>query len=623
MNQKYPLLSQINCPGDLRKLPVEMLPELAGELRQCMLEVLSENGGHLSSNFGVVELTLALHYIFDTPTDKLLWDVGHQSYVHKLLTGRQELFTRLRKRNGCCGFQSMTESKYDDFGAGHAGTAISAAEGIAVALDRQNLPGRVIAVVGDGALSCGISMEGLLNASALSPRLVVVLNDNRMSISESAGSLRSYLNILISGRVYNRWRIKTRDLLMKLLPRSIRHLQKVDAFFKSLLLPAGMFESLGFRYIGPIDGNNLPKLLRTFHGLRDYDRPLLIHVTTRKGYGYAPAEAEPERFHGIGAFDPESGQGKNRSGGETFSDAFGDGMLALAEKHPEVTAITAAMASGTGLKKFASLQKKQFFDVGIAEEHAVVFAAGQAAAGLRPVVAIYATFMQRALDCIFHDVCLQKLPVIFALDRSGAVEDGPTHHGIYDLGFLRGLPNLVIMAPWNGRELRQMLEFAYELAMPVVIRYPRGRTPELSENCNLDQALTLGKSQVLLSGSDGALWAMGAEVETALKTAELLKKEGICITVVNVRFLLPLDTQLLQQQAGKMKIFTLENHRLCGGLGSAVYEALQGGSRYGIRCFGWGEEVPFGDVNQLRYEAGLTCEQLAVTIAEDLRVVAK
>ncbi len=623
MPESDSLLNRIDSPADLRRLAPAELPRLAAEIRRLLLEVISANGGHLSSNLGVVELTIALHYVFNTPEDKILWDVGHQSYVHKILTGRREQFRSLRCYGGCCGFQSRRESPFDDFGAGHAGTAISAAQGMATALDRQGVPGKAIAVVGDGALSCGISMEALNNAANGSGRLIVILNDNKMSISENIGSMRNYLNCLISGRVYNRLRTALRDFLHRALPghKAYRCIQRFEEKLKSLILPGGVFDGLGFRYIGPIDGHSLPRLLHTLHGIKEYNQPLLIHVITRKGHGYIPAEQAPDKFHGVGPFDLATG--RLRSNGKlTFSKAFGAALEALAARHDDVVGITAAMAGGTGMGGFAERFPKRFFDVGIAEEHAVVFAAGQACSGLRPVVAIYATFMQRALDCVYHDVCLQNLPVIFALDRAGIVEDGPTHHGIYDLSFFRTLPNLTILAPRDENELYAMLFWAYDRKAPVLIRYPRGGSGRDFRPLEpLPTPLENGRAEVVRAGEDGVIWALGAEVDRALRCAEILaEKYQLDCGVVNVRFLLPFDAARLKEQAARQAVFTLEDHRLVGGLASAVAETLLNEPHGMVEHFGWAAPaVGYGAAAALRREAGLIPEQLAERMAALLR----
>ncbi len=619
MEKQYPLLEQINSPEDLRLLSPSELPGLAKEIRDFILHQVADSGGHLSSNLGVVELVIALHYVFDTPKDSILFDVSHQGYVHKLLTGRREFFKTLRQYQGCCGFLNRSESEFDDFGAGHAGTALSAALGIASANALHNSTAKVIAVVGDGALSCGITMEALNNAAEHGKRVILILNDNKMSIAENVGALRQHLNHLITGPRYNRFRDRATRFLRRLMPskKAYRRLQKFEEWLKGLLLPSGFFETLGFRYIGPIHGHSFPELLRTFNGIKNYNRPIIVHVITQKGCGYAPAAAEPEKFHGIGAFDLKTGVPKKASG-MTFSKAFGLSATELARRHSDVVAITAAMPNGTGLNEFAEHFPDRFFDVGIAEEHAVIFAAGLAIKGIRPIVAIYASFMQRALDCVFHDVCLQKLPVIFALDRSGVVEDGPTHHGIYDLSFLRSLPNLTIMAPKDEEELRLMLFYAYELQSPVVIRYPRGSGGAMPDGASENTSLAMGKAEIVCHGQDAALWAMGPEVRRAKEIAEFLKREyRIELTVVNARFIKPLDEILLQQEAMSMPVFTLEDHSIHGGLGTAIDEFLQKSHLPPAqKHFGWPDQIiPHGNIELLRQEFKLDWKCIAENIA--------
>jgi len=515
----YRYLSKVDSPADLHRFTLPELDLLAGEIRAEILKVVAQNGGHLASNLGVVELTIALHYVFHSPSDKLIWDVGHQGYVHKLLTGRRGLFRSLRQFHGCSGFLSMAESPDDIFGGGHAGTAISAALGMAAARDAHHGDEKIVAVVGDGSLNCGISLEGLNNVRETTRDLIIVLNDNRMSISPNVGAIPKYLNQIISGRGYNHFKAAAKMMLHKMPGgEEIRkRISKLEEATKSIFVPGVFFEELGIRYLGPVDGHNLPAMIHALEAARDTNRPVILHCFTEKGRGYTPAEAAPEKFHGLGAFNPLTGQCDAAPTKVTFSSAFGDAMLQLAEKHSDTVAVTAAMGAGTGLKPFAAKHPHRFYDAGIAEEHALVFAAGLAAGGLRPVVAIYSTFIQRALDCIYHDICLQRLPVIVCQDRSGVVEDGPTHHGIYDLAFLRQLPNLTIMQPGDEMELHDMLFTAYEMNAPVVIRYPKGSTGvEYLEDIPV-RKLELGKAAEVRPGADGVIWALGAEVHTALR----------------------------------------------------------------------------------------------------------
>ena len=614
-------LEKIHSPEELRRISPNELPAVAAEIRELILATVSENGGHLASNLGAVELILALHYCFDTPRDRLLFDVGHQAYTHKILTGRREFFRSLRRCGGCAGFPASWESAEYDVGAsGHAGTAISTALGISAANALAKSSARAVAVVGDGSLNCGISLEGLNNARRDGSNLVVVLNDNKMSISENVGGLAYYLNRLVIGPRYNRLKTAAKRMLMT-LPRHEtihRFIRRLEDVIKSLILPGVVFEELGFRYIGPINGHSLPDLLRTFRQVREFEGPVLVHVVTEKGHGCEFATRSPERYHGVSGFDRATGELR---GGKkmTFSRAFGDAMVELAGRYGDLAAITAGMTSGTGLEPFSRAFPRRFYDAGIAEEHAVTFAAGLAAAGLRPVCAIYATFLQRALDCIYHDVVLPQLPVIFAVDRAGAVEDGPTHHGIYDLGFLRAMPGLVILAPRCEAELLPMLEYARSLATPVAIRYPRGGTSGKME-CPV-APLDTGRAEILHEGSASGpvLWAMGPECGTAVDAADRLKAEhGIDCTVVNARFLAPFDRELARELAPGRLVVSIEDHVVVGGLGSALDEAVADLPCAGRLTFGWpaGKPVPHGAVSELRREAKLTACDIASQVAK-------
>ncbi|MDD3886681.1 MAG: 1-deoxy-D-xylulose-5-phosphate synthase, partial [Victivallaceae bacterium] len=607
-------------PADLRKLKPEDLPALAAELRETIIDVVSRNGGHLASSLGAVELELALHYVFNTPQDKLLFDVGHQIYAHKLLTGRREMFQTLRKFGGCSGFCCPAESEYDSSVSGHAGVAISTAVGMAKALGCSGSDAHVVAVVGDGSLNCGVSLEGLNNARGCR-NLIVILNDNQMSISRNVGGLSHYLNRMISARSYNRFKAAVKHSLTSLpryetIYRLIRRME--DAIKAAVLPPGSFFESLGFRYIGPIDGHSLPELLHTFDAARSMNGPVFLHVLTEKGHGCEYASREPSRYHGVPGFDRATGE-LPAPGGDSFSAAFGRAATGLAALHPEVAAITAGMTAGTGLTNFAKRFGDRFFDVGIAEEHAVAFAAGLANGGMRPVCALYATFMQRALDCVYHDVVLPGLPVIFALDRAGAVADGPTHHGIYDLSFLREMPRLTIMAPADEFELERMFELAYELASPVAIRYPRGgyRGAELPR-----PELKYGRAAVLKPGSDVMIWCMGPEVADGLAASEILKAHGVSCGVVNARFIRPFDAGLWVEHASAMMTVTLEDHCVTGGLAAEALAALGGmkGTGQKFLCFGWpaDEIIPHGSVSELKAKYALTPEAIAQKIEDNL-----
>lgn len=620
------LLDGIDIPADLRKLRMEQLPQLAQEIRTLIIETVAAQGGHLAPNLGVVELTIALHYVFNTPKDKLVWDVGHQAYIHKILTGRKDFFKTLRSFNGCLGFLSTQESSYDCFGAGHAGTAISAALGMAVAAEKSGDGRKVVAVLGDGALNCGISLEGLNNVRDNTREMIIVLNDNKMSISENVGAIPSYLNRIISGRGYNRFKALAKMMLKK-LPHGgeiRRGIQRLEEATKSMFLPGVFFEELGLRYIGPINGHDFGELVRTLESVKEFHRPVIVHVITEKGRGYSPAEEAPEKFHGLSAFNPLTGEGHTKTG-TTFSLAFGKTMLELAKREKAVVAITPAMSSGTGLNDFVCRYPERFYDVGIAEEHAVVFAAGMAASGLRPVVAMYCTFLQRALDCVFHDVCLQNLPVIFCLDRAGVVEDGPTHHGIHDLAFLRGLPNLTIMMPKDENELRAMIFTAYALQSPVAIRYPRGGSGQLFDQSEAAEILPAGRAELLRAGETVAIWGCGRESYTALATAAILQEKfAVCAAVVNPRFIVPFDRDLLLKQAETMLLVTLEDTQSCGGIASVVDELLINCNRHGVMHIGWGNEIiPHGNPDEIRRHYDFTPEAIAEKIALTLRQTQK
>ncbi|MCF7854114.1 MAG: 1-deoxy-D-xylulose-5-phosphate synthase [Candidatus Pacebacteria bacterium] len=616
-----PLLDTIKRPHDIKAMAHADLPKLAEEIRGELIDVISSTGGHLASNLGVVELTIALMRAFDVPNDKIVWDTGHQGYVYKLLTGRRQLFQSLRQDNGCCGFLHRGESDYDMFGAGHAGTAISAALGFAVARDRSQGNEHVVAVVGDGAMGCGISLEGLNSICEATKDFVLVINDNKMSIAPNVGALSHYLNRLISGEHYN----KLKDLAAETVGRIPRFgsrlrnsVRRVEEAAKGILVPGGIFEELGLRYIGPLNGHDLDELTETFHNIRKLRQPLVVHVLTEKGHGYPHAENEPETFHGLSQFNPESGQplgkqSQDQRGKVSFSETLGTSLATCMENDPRVIAITAGMCKGTGLQTIRHDYPDRFFDVGIAEEHAVVFAAGLAAAGLRPVVAIYATFMHRALDYVFHDVCLQDLPVVFCLDRAGIVADGPTHHGIHDLPLWHHLPNLSVMQPADGEELQHMLELGLQQQSPCIIRYPKGDASALEDIS--PQPLQWGKADVIRDGTDVALWCLGREAIRGLQIADDLKEAGISSAVVNVRFTKPLDVDLLQKQARDMPIVTLEDHTVPGGLASVVTSALTGISEARLLTKGWPETVvPWGTDTGIRKTFGLGREDLCAAI---------
>ncbi|MDF1614818.1 1-deoxy-D-xylulose-5-phosphate synthase [Desulfurivibrio dismutans] len=573
------LLPAIESPHDLRRLKSEQLPALAAELRDTIINTVAHTGGHLAPCLGVVELTLALHYVFNTPSDKIIWDVGHQCYTHKLITGRQERFGTLRQLGGISGFPKREESEYDHFDTGHSSTSISAALGMAVGTELKGENNKTIAVIGDGSMTGGLAFEGLNQAGHLGKNLIVVLNDNEMSISPNVGALSSFLSRKLTGRTMVRIKKELEHLLKNFqMGENVLHLLKrSEESLKGFFTPGMLFEALKFEYIGPIPGHHLESLLETFRNVRDFSQgPVLIHVITTKGKGYTPAEERPGDFHGVGPFEVATGKLAATAGPPSYTKIFGDTLVELATQDPRICAITAAMPSGTGLSRFAAEFPDRFFDVGIAEQHAATFAAGLASEGLRPVVAVYSTFLQRAFDQVIHDICLPELPVIFAIDRGGVVgDDGPTHHGVFDLSFLRIIPNLVMLAPKDENELRHMLFTALQCPEPVAIRYPRGAGLGLPLDQEL-QKIPFGKGELLREGSDVLLLPVGNRVAPAMEAAAELAKTGISAAVINPRFVKPLDGELISEWAGKTgRVVTVEDNVRAGGFGSAVMELLQ------------------------------------------------
>ena len=574
------LLEKIASPVDLRRIPEEALPDLAEELRAFLLSSVSQTGGHLASGLGALELTLALHYVLDTPRDLLVWDVGHQCYPHKVITGRRERFATLRTYGGVSGFLKREESEYDAFNAGHASTSISAALGMAVARDLKGEDYRVVAIIGDGGLTGGMAMEGLNQAGYLGRKLMIILNDNEMSISPNVGAWQGYLNRIIHGQAYRRLKDDVEKFL-RLIPRvgegMLKLAKQAEQMAKQLVVPGLLFEELGFKYVGPINGHSMPQLLATLREYRDHPHPVLLHVATRKGKGYEPAEADPVFWHGATPFSVATGEvAKKKPGPPSYTKVFAQTLTQLATADPRIVAITAAMSEGTGLDVFAKAIPERFFDVGICEQHAVTFAAGLATRGLLPVVAIYSTFLQRAYDQIFHDVCLMHLPVVFALDRGGLVgADGPTHHGVFDLAYLRIFPEMILMAPKDEDELRHMLATALAAGRPVALRFPRGNGYGVAMDAP-PRALPVGKAEVLRQGRDGLVWAIGTMASEALRAAERLAAEsGPDLTVVNARFVKPLDAELLAAQIRPgARLMTVEEGALAGGFGSAVEEVV-------------------------------------------------
>lgn len=620
------LLENINNPSDLKLLKPDQLPQLAEEIREEMVNTVSKTGGHLASSLGVVELTIALHYIFDAPRDKIIWDVGHQSYAHKILTGRREQFHTLRQHGGISGFPRREESIYDVFNVGHSSTSISAALGIAEARCLKGEKHKVIAVIGDGSLMAGIALEGLNQAGHIKKDLIVILNDNEMSISPNVGALSAYLSRIITGQFYNRFKAEM-VAFVKSIPGIGESVLKVvkqsEEFLKGLLVPGLLFEELGFRYIGPISGHRFDHLLENLQNVKNLHGPIIIHVLTSKGKGYAPAEKNPITFHGTGPFDVKTGKSlSKKSSSPTYTQVFAQTLITLAREDKRIVAITAGMPNGTGLDKFHKEFPDKFYDVGIAEQHAITFAAGMAAEGLRPVTAIYSTFLQRGYDQILHDVCYQKLPVVFVLDRAGIVgEDGATHNGLFDLSYLRSIPNIIIMAPKDENELQHMLNTALHCECPVAIRYPRGKGYGVKLDEEL-KTLEIGKAEVLQGGDDLAILAVGVSVYPALSAAEMLKGEKIGVSVVNIRFVKPLDGELVCNLARKVrKIITVEENVLSGGFGSSVLEVLgeKGIQGVKVKCLGINDIfVEHGSQDILRKKYGLDAGGIARSAREIL-----
>ena len=601
---------------------------LADEIREFILKIVSKTGGHLAPSLGTVELTLALYSVFDLSIDKIIWDVGHQTYTHKILTGRRDNFHTLRQHGGISGFPRRCESKFDIFGVGHASTSISAALGILTAEELQGRFGKVVAVIGDGALTGGESFEALNHAGQLKKKLIVVLNDNAMSIAKNVGALSEYLSEIRLAPQYRRAK-KEFEELMRNLPipdigdKILRAAQSVRYGVKSAIVPHTIFEGLGFVYLGPIDGHDIGAMKDIFSRVSVIDEPVLIHVHTKKGKGYAPAEKFPEKFHGVGKFNQDTGEVIKKISPPTYTEIFGKALVDCAEDDEKIVAITAAMPSGTGLKNFAAKFPRRFFDVGIAEEHAVTFAAGMAANGLRPIVAIYSTFIQRAYDQILHDVCLQNLPVIFCLDRAGLVgEDGATHHGVFDMAFLRTIPNINILAPKDENELRQMFFAALKKKIPVAIRYPRGAGDGVKV-LYVTEDLNWGKAEYILqtTRADVSIIAVGSMVKTAIEAAKLLRDKKISVNVINARFVKPLDTEMLRRESAAKILVTCEEGVLNGGFGAAVAEffADENISVPLIRCGIKDNFVEHGKRDELLEICGLTADKICEKIIERMK----
>ncbi|HEY4708098.1 MAG TPA: 1-deoxy-D-xylulose-5-phosphate synthase [Thermodesulfobacteriota bacterium] len=607
------LLDTVHDTSDLKAVAAEDLPVLASEVRELIIETVSELGGHLGSSLGAVEIAIALHYVLDTPRDKIIWDVGHQAYAHKILTGRKDAFRTLRQFGGISGFPKPTESPYDAFVAGHSSTSISAALGMAAARDLDGKDYKVVAVIGDGSLTAGLAFEGLNQAGHLKKNLVVVLNDNEMSISQNVGALSQFLSRKLTGRFATSLK-KDIERFIRSIPRIgsrlIEIARRAEDSIITLLTPGMLFEGLGFHYIGPIDGHDLPALITSLKDLSTVEGPVLLHVLTKKGKGYLPAEADPAAFHGVGPFVRETGKPRKPSK-PSYTNVFSSALLEIAGNDPRVVAITAAMPEGTGLSRFAQVYPERFFDVGIAEQHALTFAAGLAKEGFVPVTAIYSTFLQRAYDEVFHDVCLQNLPVVIAMDRAGIVgQDGPTHHGLFDISYLRHLPNMAVAAPKDESELRHLLYSAVQYGRPTALRYPRGACLGVNDTGPM-RLIPLGEAEVLREGKDLAIIAIGTMVHPAMEAAERLEKAGIRAGVINARFAKPLDAGcILKAAASANAVITVEENALQGGFGSAILELFEEkGVSIPVKRIGVPDEyIEHGSQEELRARLGLTVE---------------
>jgi 1-deoxy-D-xylulose-5-phosphate synthase len=607
------ILDGIDSPDQVKQLSIPDLQKLAAEIRDELVSVLSNTGGHLGPNLGVVELTIAMHYVFRTPQDHFLFDVSHQAYVHKLLTGRREQFHTIRTPGGLNGFMLRTESPHDCYGAGHAGTALSAALGMAVARDRAKGKEHIVAVAGDAAFTCGITYEALNNIAHHTKRMLVVLNDNEWSIDKNVGAIASYFNRIVTSPRYDYLHERAGKFVEKLGGKRALHIaRRAEEVAKSILLPSVIFEELGLKYYGPIDGHDISTLIKTFEFLKKQERPVLLHVLTQKGKGFEPAILKQKKFHGLGPYDPETGETKPLSR-RTYSEVFADTMVKLANANPKVVAITAAMPNGTGLDRFEAHHPDKYFDVGIAEEHAVLFAAGMATKGFKPFCAIYSTFLQRAFDQVVHDVCLQNLPVVFCMDRGGlSPDDGPTHHGLFDISYLRGIPNMVHMVPKDEDELADMLFTAMHWNGPIAVRYPRGVGPGTPVK-DVPMMIPIGKAE-LLQNSDHdqvAIFALGALVPMAEEIARKIEGAGSSAAVINARFTKPMDVEMLEFYARSVDvILTLEDHVLRGGFGSVVLEELNNlGISTPVVRIGWPDQfIEHGRLDALRAKYGITVE---------------
>jgi len=627
VSAEYPprLLEGINSPSDLKKLPESDLPALAEEIRNELIGTLAETGGHLGPNLGVVELTIALHRVFETPTDKILFDVSHQGYIHKMLTGRRSLLATMRQHGGLNGFLLRTESDHDCYGAGHAGTALSAALGMAAARDMNGGPEHVVAVAGDAAFTCGVSYEALNNVSETTKRFIVVLNDNQWSIARNTGAIAEHLNRIATSPAYEHLHDQAAKFVEWIGGKGARKLaHKIKSGVKQIIGPSVIFENLGLRYFGPIDGHDIPLLIRTFEFLKTLNEPVILHIMTKKGKGFGPAVEKPDKFHGLGKYQPDTGETASGTS-PTYSEIFGKTLADFADHNRKIVAVTAAMPNGTGLVQFEDRHRDRFYDVGIAEEHAALFAAGMATRGMKPFLAIYSTFMQRAFDMIVHDIALQHLNVALCMDRAGlSGDDGPTHHGLFDIAYLRSIPGIIAMQPKDEEEFADMLwTMANHHEGPIAIRYPRGAgtgavpksTPKLLE---------IGKAEVLRHGKDVALFGLGNFCEVAMETADLLEKQGIKAAVINPRWIKPLDAGTLEFFArGSRVLCTLEDHAISGGFGAAVAEHLSDtGITTPLVRVGWPDQfIEHGSVTILREKYGMTAKAAAERIIQSLNLV--
>jgi 1-deoxy-D-xylulose-5-phosphate synthase len=609
----------------VKRLSLPQLQQLAAEIRAELIAVLARNGGHLGPNLGVVELTIAMHYVFDTPRDHFLFDVSHQAYVHKLLTGRRDRFSTIRMPGGLNGFMLRTESEHDSYGAGHAGTALSAALGMAVARDKLGGKEHVVALAGDAAFTCGITFEALNNIASQTKRLIIVLNDNKWSIDKNVGAIASYFNKIVTNPHYHRLYERAAKLVERVGGKSAAQVaRKAEEAAKSMLWPSVIFEEFGLKYYGPTDGHDIASLIRTFEFLKKLERPVLLHVITQKGRGFEPAEEKQKKFHGLGPYDPETGETKPLTQ-RTYSEVFADTVSKLATANDKVIAITAAMPNGTALDRFRAVHPDKYFDVGIAEEHAILFAAGLATQGFKPFVAIYSTFLQRGFDQIVHDVCLQNLPVVFCMDRGGlSGDDGPTHHGLFDISYLRGIPNIVHMSPRDEDELADMLYTAMLHHGPVAVRYPRGIGPGTPVK-EQPVAIEIGHAEVIEHSSNErvAIFSLGAMLPLARQIAAALERDGVSTALINARFVKPLDRKMIGFYASRAEVLvTVEDHALAGGFGSSVLEELNhAGLGTPVVRIGWPDQfIEHGKPEDLRRKYGLTAEAALAQVRQHLGI---